>query len=149
MDSHLDPSREKEQTKEPHVILLDDQQSERNYQEGKDFFDSFHRFEKATYPMPFRFFTFTASLTLFLSSAILACFLIISLFIGLLALYQSPTLNGPIHRIWKILRRLLVISLGLFIGSFSPAFGFGIVLLYFIMQGEKLNVSILSRMMNK
>lgn len=55
--------------------------------------------------------------------------------------------NKQTIRYWKQLKKAVVIALGLFIATLSPAFGFGMILLYFVLQGEEINNSFLNQMM--
>jgi hypothetical protein len=137
------------EAKWPDHIIIDDPQADKNSQDKAEFFDSFYRMEKRSYPLPFRAFTFTASIILFICSAIVTLFFVISLGIGLLGLYQNEALNRPLMKFWGILKKILVFAMGFFLASFNPAFGFGFILLYFMMHGEKVNPILMSRFMKQ
>ncbi len=100
------------------------------------------------YPWIMRALTFIISiLGVMLAFGILVlCATMVIIAGGLLFQYEEA--NKTLISYWKSFRRTLVCSWALFIASFSPSLGFGILFLYFALQGEKMNNSFLNRIID-
>lgn len=90
------------------------------------------------------FFLFLVTLTI---SCIAVFLLFLSLAIATLTLFQFKAFNNYAMMIWRNFRRMIVFTLGFAIAIFSPPFGFGIILLYFMLYGDALANQFAERMM--
>lgn len=145
---------ESESRKFPEFIYIDDMGQRAHSkgdqkQEKMQSFESIQQLNKRHYPYGLRIFTFMAALSSFCVAA-LTFFLVVAVFlIAIVCFFQIEAVNKILSNLWKLFRRGLVFSLGMFIATFSPSFGFGIVFLYFLLNGEKMNNKIISRLFEK
>lgn len=55
--------------------------------------------------------------------------------------------KGMFRKCRKWMCRVAAVSVGLFVGVFSPSFGIGIILVYFILLGERINQELFNRVL--
>lgn len=137
--------------KKPEFIYIEDvevqdvRQEQQQKPERDALYDTFVHMENSRYPNVIRIFTFIASLGFFLFSFLALAFVIFHLAFAVLTLFQSEDINKSLRKSWSGYNTLLVFTLGCLIATFSPAFGFGIILVYFAVKGKKLENSLLGR----
>lgn len=137
----------------PEFIYIDDIQIEPDQEESRkstreeNLYASINELEKARYPWLLRVLTFFASLVLVVVIPILLIVVLCNALFAFGLLWKFEPFNKQTIRYWKQLKKAVVIALGLFIATLSPAFGFGMILLYFVLQGEEINNNFLNQMM--
>lgn len=146
-------SKGNEERKLPDFIYVDNGDHYENFQGGawrerKEYLESIQKLGKGKYPFSLRILTFFASLATFFTSCIALILCLPAFIIAALLLFQVKKVNAVLKKYWKLFKRTLVISFGLIISSFSPSIGFGIILLYFLILGEKINNRFLAHMVN-
>ena len=73
---------------------------------------------------------------------------VVAAFLATLLFFQSEKVNGLVKSLWGLYRKALVYSLGTFAATFSPSFGFGIIVLYYMLRGESMEGDPFMRMVN-
>lgn len=147
------PQEEDPGQKKPEFIYVEDVEVQDVRQRGgpqeepkRDaLYESFVHLENSKYPNVIRVFTFIASLGFFLFSFLALAFVAFHLALAVLTFFQSKDVNAALKRSWAGYNTLLVFTLGCLIATISPAFGFGIVLVYFAVKGKKLENSLVGR----
>lgn len=109
---------------------------------------TFEPFEKLRDVKPsfiVRFACLFSSMILF-AAAFCGVFILLGLCVlVLISLAQVPSLNQFAKNYWSMLRKVFVTALGLFVAVFSPVFGFGIIILYFVLVVGGTNDPIFSK----
>lgn len=146
------PSGEDESApKKPDVIYIEDieVQDVRQKQEQEPkrdaLYESFVHMENSKYPNVVRVFTLIAAVGFFLFSFLALAFVAFHLALAAITFFQSNEINQSLKKSWSGYNTLLVFTLGCLIATFTPAFGFGIILVYFAVKGKKLENSLLGR----
>lgn len=139
-----------EQIHHPEFIIIDEESAEKERIQGRREEGSFSSFEDLTdvkFPFSIRVVSFGLSL-LMLMSAIAAVLGIIGAgLISVLTLGYYERSIALFHRCVNWWRKSSVLALGFFIAIFSPSFGFTIIIIYFLMLGEKISHDILKKML--
>lgn len=138
---------------EPEIIYIDDISIEPELEEStaqEQFYSSIHELGKGKhYPLFMRILTFFASLALLI---LLPFFMLFAAAHGLVAglvLFRNSASNAKARYYWKQLKKTIAVTLGLLIATISPSFGFGIIILYFLIQGEEIQNSFLNQVINR
>jgi hypothetical protein len=77
---------------------------------------------------------------------IVTFFFLLNVIISALALFQNANLNKYLSLSWKNVKKVFAFWAGVVVGLFSPSLGLGLVILYFMQEGEPLNKAVLSRL---
>lgn len=107
--------------------------------------DSLQDLVKRRYPAKLRVITFFISLLALLFTCVTLIFLTLYVCLSGLLLFQNDRLNFYLKKCFNVFKKSLVFFLGFFVATLSPGFGFGIIILYFIMQGEKMSDPVMGR----
>lgn len=148
MTEHEEP--EKFEGKLPDAIYVDDvhQYEKRKTFSGKmEYFEKIQKIEKGGYPFFLRIITAVGGTLILVWSLLLAVFTAFITVLVAVCFFASDQLNQNVKNLWKMLGRMCVFSLSLFIASFAPAFGFGVIALYMMMNGENVEASFMSRIL--
>ncbi len=147
----MDKSEETPHIHKPKFIIIEDEfvkGSAGTWEEGpkEGPYSPFQGLSDVKFSLSLRIISLGLSLLLILSTLVVT---IATLFCGLLKLITF----GRIKRVddlftncYSLMRKSLVLTIGLFIATFSPSFGFAIIIIYFLMIGEKLNQDLLRRL---
>lgn len=142
-----DHSEEDKQVHEPEVIILDQEgkQSNKNNEEKGEYIRVLQELGKKHYPFSMRLLAFVT--TFFIAGATLLAlfFALLGTLIAGLVLFQNPKVNESMLKSWKNVKKLLTITLGVAISIFSPSLGLGLIMLYFMIQGERINKTIFTK----
>lgn len=146
------PQEDEPAPKKPDFIYIEDVEvqdvrGQQQQQEPKRdaLYESFVHMENSKYPNVIRVFTLLAAAGFFLFSFLALAFVAFHLALAVLTLFQSDEVNKALKKSWSGYNTLLVFTLGCLIATFSPAFGFGVILVYFAVKGKKLENSLLGR----
>lgn len=137
--------------KKPDVIYIEDievqdvRQNQEQEPKRDALYDSFVHMENSKYPNAVRIFTLIAAAGFFLFSFLALAFVAFHLALAVITFFQSNEINQSLKKSWSGYNTLLVFTLGCLIATFTPAFGFGIILVYFAVKGKKLENSLLGR----
>ena len=129
---------------DPKVIILDANTEQQDPNAGYQ--ETIRLLQAGTFPLVFRITSLVFSLAI-------GCLSLMLIVINAFALAAVLITFGKISRVkeiqtkcWAMLRRSMVFTLGLFISVFNPVFGMGIITLYYMLLGEKLNEGVTARM---
>lgn len=115
--------------------------------ESKEYYHSFMSLERSHYSPLVRFFFFLGSFLIVCFSFLLLILSVFYLVLNAATFFQVASFKQQLIRIWGRYKTVLVFSLGLFIATLSPPFGFSIILVYFMLQGQRLENTMMSRFM--
>lgn len=141
---------EKFEGKLPDAIYVDDvhQYEKRQGFSGKmEYFEKIQKIEKGGYPFFLRIVTALGGTLIFVWSFFLAAFAAFITLLAAVCFFASDELNQNMRNLWKMFGRMCVFSLSLIIATFAPAFGFGMIALYMMMNGENVEASFMSRIL--
>jgi hypothetical protein len=143
--------REDKKIRKPEFIIIEDDNSREDGifsgPASAQLFDSLKKLRKMKTPWFLRVCTIIVSASSLIIASSLACILIVSLLLSFICLRQWKHLNFLIEKGWMVCKYLLVTSLGTFIATLYPSFGFGTILLYFLMIGQGLDSNLMKRFM--
>jgi hypothetical protein len=134
----------------PDAIIIDDVQYEKRQDpfSGKiAYLETIQDMDKRGYPFFLRVITFIAGIALFCWTLCVALCLAVVSFLAVACLFKVDQFNQSIARFWKILRRMSAFTLSLFVATFAPAFGFGTIALYMMLQNEDMESSFIGRLL--
>lgn len=133
----------KPERKLPEFIYLNDDSFEKSqkigetHQDPQQMFGSIETISKRRQPFYLRMLAFIGTFILMVFSLFLfACAIIVGI-LSLLLFRQSSYLNEQAFVTWKSFKKASVFTLGCFVCIFNLSFGVGIVLMYFMLSGEK------------
>lgn len=107
----------------------------------KQMFGSIQSVAQGRHPFYLRILSFLGTFVMIFLSLVVLAVLFITVTASLLFLRQSPYLNEQAAITWKSFKKALVFTLGCFVCIFNLSLGIGIVLMYFMLSGEKVNTS--------
>lgn len=134
----------------PEFIYIDERKERERREEvlsdkRSNYFTKLQEIDNIKYPFYMRIFTVIWSV-LFALGAIAALVAFMGVFLcAALCLFRWQRCNSVLAKLSDNFYKLLVFSLGTFIGTVSPPFGFGIIVLYFMLRGEDVENSIFMR----
>lgn len=136
---------EERKSKLPEFVILEPDASEKLDDLGatphdpRQMFGSIQTMSKGRHPFYLRILSLIAScIFLVLAGTVLILWLLF-LAISLLFFRQSSQMNAQAATTWRWFKKLLVFTLGSFVSTFNFSLGVGIVLMYFMLAGEKLH----------
>lgn len=135
----------KPERKVPEFIFVDeDYQEERQNlgatpQDPKQMFGSIQTITKGKHPLYLRILAFLGTIVMIFLSIVVLIVLLIVVLLSLLLLRQSKHMNEQASIAWKCFKKALVFTLGCFVCIFNLTLGIGIVLMYFMLTGEKMS----------
>lgn len=139
----------------PDIIFVD--KTKQTHEEGEgqreetfsqeQYYQSFQKLEEMRYPTALRVLTFFAAAGLVLAAGLLAVLSAFFFVLSAVTLFQVERLNQLAKIAWSGLQKVAAFFLGFFVATFSPALGFGIIILYFMLRGEGASDAILNRVM--
>ncbi|MEM1282647.1 MAG: hypothetical protein AAGG81_03755 [Chlamydiota bacterium] len=102
------------------------------YQSGKQY-ETFEKLNDIRPSFPIRFACLFSSFILFCATIFGFCVFLLFCLSVCLTFGQVESLNNFTKSYWGTIRKVFVTAVGLLVAVFSPAFGLGIIVLYFIM----------------
>ncbi len=149
---------------QPEFILLDKEEepstfssnkAQRDYQrqeqqdsQKSDYTETLKKLSHKRLTFPVHMLILLAAITLAIATAITATLAILSFILAGLILFQSVQLNHFALYFWQRAYKLFIFTLGLSFAVFTPSFGFGLILLYLSLKGEKVKNTYFSRFFN-
>lgn len=127
----------------PEFIIIDEERyeetsrSEGAYQQSSSYYESLNKLHEIKPTLTIRIACLISSLMLFAYTAFIGVLMLLTLALVAITFGQAKSAVKGLAYFWSLLIRLFVISSGLFVGLFSPTFGLGIIILFFVLQGEK------------
>lgn len=132
----------------PDYIYIEEEHRQSSRTEKGDYFQTIETLSKKQFSVGLRVLTAFMSIGALAIGLVLAVVCLVSGALAALLFFQSEAFNANFRRHWKWFRRACAFLLGLSVATFSPTFGFGILILYFMLQGEKFDNRIISRFVN-
>ncbi len=137
----------------PEFIYIDTDQRyhEEYFREGPRtaFGASFESLTRREYPLMLRLFCLVfSSLVLFFACFVLA-FVLLFTAINLVTFFTLTDFWKRTKSLWEQLKKLFVSGIGLLVAVVSPAFGFSIIMVYFLLKGARMDEDWVSRMMRE
>lgn len=150
MDSSEEPKegqdREvpKPERKVPEFIFIEnDPQNEKllgsTPHDSKQMFGSLQNVASGHHPFYLRILSLLGTVVMIFLTLIVFTVFLIPLLLSLLFLRQSSYLNEQTTKTWRSFKKALIFTLGCFVCTFNLSLGIGIVLMYFMLTGEKFN----------
>lgn len=109
------------------------------HQDPKQIFGSVQTIAKRQQPFYLRILFFLATFVMIVLSTFILVIALISMALSLLFLRQSKYFNEGASSSWRSFKKAIVCTLGCIVSIFNLSFGVGIVLMYFMLSGEKLD----------
>ncbi len=142
--------KEHEHIHHPEFILIEEEQSGRQghgYRRESPDFASFEELSTVHFPFSIRIAALGLSFLMLMSVVASLAALILTGSGVAATLGLSRKVVDLFHKCLGWLRKAAVLSMGFFVAVFSPSFGFAIIIIYFLLLGEKINHDILKRML--
>lgn len=141
-----------EKRKMPEFIYVDpDVETEREAPDlggfGQEYFTSFQTFKKKDSSIMVRVVSFFGALIL-LGAVILGLpFFLLFLALNLITFFKMKPFWEQTIKLWEYIKRVLAVIVGLFVAVFSPSFGLTIIMVYFLLQGQRLENQFMMKLM--
>lgn len=151
MDSSRPPWEKASFTHKPEFIQIEDAHAEHihtekgSYTRQEKAFPPLEDVAKTEFPFTLRLMSFGFSLMMLIAAIGAIIGTVISGILYLLSLGYSATLNKYTEKCFNWWKKFFVLSLGFFIAIFSPSLGLTIIVVYFILQGEKFRPGLFGR----
>lgn len=133
----------------PDSIYIEEESQESPWTEGDNYAQTMKKISRRHYSASFRVVTAMLSIPALIIAICLFIFCLISGALAGIGLFRNEGLNANFQKYWKWFRRACVFVLSLIVATLSPAFGFSIMFMYFMLQGEELDSPIISRFINE
>lgn len=133
---------------QPEYIILDKEEEQPQNQQSKeqaDYLATLQKIGQLQFGFGLRFLCLIAGLVAAVATVIVGALALIVFGIGLITLFMSKEINEQVVKALRNVRKLLVITFGLFLAVLSPALGLGMIILYFMLKGEALQQDIVNR----
>ncbi len=130
----------RKELKEPDTIYVETEDYEPGREFGgfqKEFQHSYEKMGARSYPISVRVVCLFCSLFILFFLLLATPFLLFFLGVNILTLFQWDAFKQRTKVIWFTYSKMLVTALGLLVAVLSPALGISIILVYFMMQGQK------------
>jgi len=127
----------------PEFIIIQEEryeeghEGEGTHQQSSSYYESLNKLHEIKPTATIRIACFISSLMLFLYTAFIGFLMLITLALTIITLGQAKRAVRVSVNLWSLFVKLIVISSGLLVGVFSPTFGLGIIILFFVLQGGK------------
>lgn len=138
---------ENENPKKPDIIYvdaIDDEEVKKGYEEQR-YWSSIRELKNAHFPFGLRILAVFVGSFAAVIAALVFVGAVVWFGISLIAFRQSPSFNAQADKAWKLTRKCTLIAFGSLLTIFNPALGIGLVILYFMINGEEVNSMILKR----
>lgn len=132
----------------PEIIIEDAPSS--NARVGADvYYDTLNKLKTTPFSPGMRVLLFLLSLVMAIATIVVLCVALIYTLLAAVSFFQSSNFNAMMRQSWKGVWKFLVFTMGFLLGVFSPAFGIGIVVLYFMVHNEKMDGFFLNKVFTK
>jgi hypothetical protein len=108
-------------------------------QDPRQMFGSIETMTRGRHPFYLRLLAFLGTFVMIFLSVIVFAVALVFIALSLLFVRQSTYMNEQARVAWKFFKKAMVFTLGCFVCIFNMSFGIGIVLMYFMLTGEKLS----------
>lgn len=136
----------------PKFIIVEEEvfkgHTNERYNEKDDELKSFEKLKQVKYPILIRIICFFFTLLAFFSALSAFLGVVISLILTLITLGKYPQSQVAFRQCINWLKKSLVFLLGCSIAIFSPHFGFVLIVVYFLILGEKLDNQFIRRVVD-
>jgi hypothetical protein len=141
---------EKPKIHQPEFIILDGSDegpspSQESKEMGAEYVETLQKIGHMSFGWPIRIMCFSGAIIAALATAFVAVLACVSFLIAGLVLFMMKDANAQMFKVFATVRKLFVLTLGLLIAVFSPPLGLGMIVLYFMLHGERLQQSIFTR----
>lgn len=130
-------------TDNPKVVLLDAESHDGQQSGYFEYQETIQTLQGQGFPIYLRVVALVFASVLSAIALCLAAVTCMAVLLFLLTLGMSTPIKNMAAKVWLMLRKCLVFTLGLFLAVFNPSFGLGIIALYFMLRGEKMDINIL------
>ncbi len=150
MEGHHQGEQNDQKIHQPEFVFVSEESKDTisggqfKYQSGGKY-ESFEKLHDIKASFPVRFACLFSSVILF-TAAFFGIFILLALCtLVLFSLGRFRSLNNFTKNYWGTIRKVFVTASGLLVAVFSPAFGLGIIVLYFILVAGGMNDPVFSR----
>lgn len=138
-----DGSPQQEQ-KLPEFVFVDENYKDENQlgstpEDSKQIFGSIQSIAQGRHPFYLRVIAFFGTFAMIALSVVVLIVVLITSLLSILLLRQSQYMNEQAAISWRSFKKAMVFTLGCFVSIFNISMGVGIVLMYFLLTGEKVN----------
>ncbi len=133
---------------EPEIIYVDEAYEEKRSFGGRQeqrYWSTIEGLGQADFPIGLRIIALIVAGFMGFLAAFMCGITIVWFVASLLAMRQSPRFNELAKNSWATTRKFFLIAFGSLVAVFSPALGIGMILLYFMIIGEKMNEAMFTR----
>ncbi len=136
---------------QPEFIYIDERQERAKRAESLQkasgaYIEKLQLIDNRKIPFIFRFLSLLWSFAFAAGAALLFVLCVVLFPIAILLFFRWERLNAFIKRQWTLMGKLLVFSIGTLIATVNPPYGFGIIVLYFVLRGEDIENNALMRL---
>lgn len=134
-----DPEKDGEKLHTPEYILLEaeETQQKRSEEEKGDVFKTMREIGAKHFPFRVRLVILLAFFPLLLAAIATMLYLTVTFALAVVTVFQSAALNSHLDVAWGTFKTVFVLILGFLIAFFSPAFGFSVIMLYFVLHSKE------------
>lgn len=134
-------NQEKDPKKPEFIYLGEDEEGPIDFEyseriERERTFQEFKKLKYGSYPFFLRILTFFGGVILGITSLIPLLLSIGTLVLCILTLFRVDSVTQHLKDYWGRFRRLFVVTLGMFLATFMPALGLGLIMLSYMLEGE-------------
>jgi hypothetical protein len=145
-----DANRGSEKRKLPEFIFVDvDRESEAQKTSGfeEQYFRSFQALKHKDSSISLRITCLLGALLLLVTLMFAIPFLLLFLLFNVLTFFKIQSFWAQTKKLWLYLKRALVMALGFSVAVFSPSFGVTLIMIYFLLQGQKMENHFMMKLM--
>lgn len=121
----------------PEYVLLDAEESSEKREETGDAFQTMRGIGAKKFPWSMRIVIILAFVPVLLAAIVTLFALAFTFALAFITFFQSSEMNNNLKKAWETFKSVLAVILGLIIAIFSPAFGFSIIMLYFMLHQQE------------
>jgi len=122
----------------PEIIIEEPTSS--NTRVGADvYYETLTKLKTMSFSLGMRVVLFLLALVMATAAVAVLCIALIYTVLAAASFFQSSNVTTMMQQSWKGVWKFLVLTAGFLLGVFTPVFGIGIVVLYFMVHNEKMD----------
>lgn len=147
-------AEEKPKIHQPEFVILEadegpNPESRERQETSTEYIETLQKIGQMSFGWPIRVMCLSGAVIAAIAALLVLALAFISFVLAGLVLFMNKDVNAQMFKVFGSVRKMFVITVGLLIGVFSPPLGLGMIVLYFMLHGERLQQGVFSRVFTK
>lgn len=130
-------------------IIIEDPSSAGGHVGADIYYDTLNKLKVTPFSPGMRVLLFVLSLVMATAAIIVLCVALLYTVLSAILFFHSSNFNTMMQHSWRGVWKFLVFTVGLLLSVFNPVFGIGIIVLYFMVNNEKMDGFFINKVFTK